>query len=105
MGTELADVDLNYCDLSIQESELPSGFSNRRMAQYIGNVGTFVDFDEKPKRGNFNGDLLIHILLDVTKPLIRVLKLEGPNKQKMQAVSITYERLHNSCYYCGVLRH
>lgn len=44
------------------------------------------------------------VLIDITKPLRRMIKAQGPHNQEIQ-VRITNERLPNFCYYCGVLEH
>lgn len=42
--------------------------------------------------------------IDITKPLLQFMFIEGPNSQKIQVV-IGYERLPNFCYFCGLLGH
>ncbi|MED6207313.1 hypothetical protein PIB30_034635 [Stylosanthes scabra] len=46
----------------------------------------------------------VKVLLDVTKPLRRSLKISGPN-QKVFEIGIRYERIGIFCNYCGHVGH
>ena len=44
------------------------------------------------------------VMLDITKPLRRSIKISG-NNQKVMEVNLKYECIGNFCYYCGFIGH
>lgn len=98
-------MDLDLYEFHVHVAGFPLRGMNRQMAQAIGRIlGTFVDWDEGAQKGLPVTTMRLKVLLNVTKPLFRVITIEGPNKQPIR-LSVMYEKLPNFCYYCGVMGH
>lgn len=99
------NVDLNICDITVQVSGLPFSFIHAKMAEFLGNtIGRFVEYDDELHQRNTRSVMSIQVAININKPLLRVLNIEGPNNRSIQ-LTLGYERLPNFCYYCGLLGH
>lgn len=98
-------VDLDVCEFNVQVSGLPYPCIHAKMVEFIGNtIATFVHFDAELHNGNNGSVMCVRIHINITKPLLRVLNIEGPNNRMFQH-TLGYERLPNFCYYCGLMGH
>ncbi|KAK4430657.1 hypothetical protein Salat_1366400 [Sesamum alatum] len=99
------NVNLDWCDFFVHAHDLPIGKMTKPIAQFIGNqIGIFKDVDMDDTGGSWGATLRIRVSLDVTKPLLRVLKIRTPFGNE-QLITFTLERLPNFCYLCGCLGH
>ncbi|KAL8158748.1 hypothetical protein V2J09_000285 [Rumex salicifolius] len=87
----------------IQIHNIPLGLCTKATAETIGNVvGDFVDWDNSDRLG-IHKILRVQSSPDVTKPLMRGIRLRAGESSKW--LDIKYERLPNLCYRCGRLGH
>ncbi|KAL0412201.1 UNVERIFIED_CONTAM: hypothetical protein Slati_3809800 [Sesamum latifolium] len=98
-------VDLDRCDFFVHVHDLPLNKMNLGIATIIGNsLGRFRDMEMDDTGRAWGTTLRIRVSLDVTAPLKRALRL-CTTRGEEHLVSLTYERLQNFCYLCGVLGH
>lgn len=98
-------VNLDVCDFYVQITGLPISCIHKKMAEFVGNsMGLFVAFDGEDHKGANGSVMRIRVTLNITKPLLRVLNIEGPNDRVFQ-LHLTYEKLPNFCYFCGKIGH
>ncbi|KAK4426379.1 hypothetical protein Salat_1406500 [Sesamum alatum] len=96
-------IDLNWTDIFIHVHDLPLGRCTKEIAELIGNqlsIFREVDFDH----GGQSWGSAFRICVGLNVLNMRVLKLRttlGPES----AITFTYERLPNFCYWCGHLGH
>ncbi|XP_012844371.1 PREDICTED: uncharacterized protein LOC105964401 [Erythranthe guttata] len=98
-------ISLDWRDffVHVSGSGLPLLERNRAMATHIGNTLGFLKINECKDGFPVFGDVLrIRVLINVTKPLRRLVKLSN-TKGEITEVSLEYERLPNFCYYCGLM--
>lgn len=99
------EVNLNLCDFYIQVSGLPTINVTRAFAKAVGDaIGIFVDVDEEDSQRILATSMRLRVCIDVNKPLMRCLTIEGPRTNAIQ-LRLVYEKLPNSCYFCGVMGH
>ena len=98
-------MNLDWCEFHVQVSGLPVSLLHGGIAEFLGNaIGRFVKFDSSPMKGFVGSALRFRVLIDVTKPVCRMIMALGPDQKEFQ-VHIKYERLPNFCYHCGVIGH
>ncbi|KAK4427058.1 hypothetical protein Salat_1474700 [Sesamum alatum] len=78
---------------------------NKEVASFIANkLGPMREVDQE-KGGAIWGSLIrIRVVIDVTKPLKRALKIRTFIGDE-QLATFTYKRLQNFCYFCGCMDH
>lgn len=59
-------------------------------------MGKFLRIDEDASRGVSNTSMRIRVCIDITRPLMRCMNIEGPRNQPIQ-LTLKYERLPNFC--------
>jgi hypothetical protein len=83
---------------------LPLGCMGREIGHKIGEIVGEVEVVDTDDEGIGWGEFLrVKIVLDLTKPLQRGLKLNIQGEQFW--VTFQYERLPKFCFSCGVIRH
>lgn len=99
------EVNLNLCNFFIQVSGLSPTTVTRVLAKAVGDaIGTFIDIDVEDHQEILSTSMRLRICIDITKPLMHCVSIEGPKKQLIQ-LRLAYEKLPNFCYYCGTLGH
>lgn len=94
-------VDLDVSDFLVHVSGIPFSQKNSKMAEFLGNqIGTFVEYDEALNNRVSGSIMCIRIRINIMKPLLRVINIEGPNNRMVQ-LTLSYDRLPNFCYHCG----
>ncbi|XP_025607851.1 uncharacterized protein At4g02000-like [Arachis hypogaea] len=104
-------------DLQIKEEEfihvpiwvqlwgVPEHCKTKNLGKKVGEaLGKVLDVDLFTIRGKDERILKIQVLLDITKPLRRCLKIAGSNN-KVTELKLRYERIGNFCHYCGYIGH
>lgn len=99
------EVPLNKVEFWIQAHNLPGNFFTEKIAEAIGSaLGTFIRVDKKNFEGSWKSFLRVRVLLDITKPLRRKLKMKKEGGSWFW-VEFKYERLPNFCFLCGLIGH
>lgn len=102
---DLESVELNHTEFWVQIHSLPVGFRSDVVVQAIGSfLGIWIKNDER----NFDGSILlffrVRVLIDVTKPLKKHMKLKRDD-QAWSIVEFKFERLLTFCFLCGIIGH
>lgn len=75
------------------------------VGKHIGNtIGSFLEYDVKKSSDFWKLFMRVRVLLDVSKPLLKKLKLRKPGGDAKEVI-LKYERLEIFCYLCGMLGH
>lgn len=99
------DMTLNMAELWVQAHYVPSNFFTEKVAQVIGeSIGTFIRVDRKNFEGSWKTFLRIRVLVDITKPLRRKMKMKKQGGD-WSWVDFKYERLPNFCFLYGIIGH
>ncbi|KAK6153100.1 hypothetical protein DH2020_012739 [Rehmannia glutinosa] len=92
------------CPFWFQLHDVPIGLMNKAFATTTGNlIGTFMNVDSDSEGSSIGRYLRIRVILDITKPLRRVIKTTLHDQEYL--LPLKYERLPNFCYYCGIIGH
>lgn len=99
------DVSLKEAKFWVQAHNLPTGFFTERVAQAMGNtLEKFIWADKKNFEGLWKSFLRIRVMLDITKPLRRKMKIMKEGCECFW-VEFRYERLLGFCFLCGIVGH
>ncbi|CAL1398313.1 unnamed protein product [Linum trigynum] len=100
---DLERIDFSTADFWIRIRKLPLKLRNDQMAKRIGNMfGALIRWDEL--HSSVSSDYMrIRVSLSITKPLRRVVKLQGAEGQA--SFRVGYERLPIYCFRCGIFGH
>ncbi|CAL1395924.1 unnamed protein product [Linum trigynum] len=100
---DMKKLDFTNTDFWVRVRGLPLKLRNQQMAEKIGEMfGGFVRWDELHS-GVSSEFLRLRVTMNVTKPLRRVIKLQG--KEGTVSYKIGYERMPIYCFRCGILGH
>ncbi|RYR20479.1 hypothetical protein Ahy_B03g065634 [Arachis hypogaea] len=84
---------------------LPEQYKTRNLGSKVGEtLGRVLETDLFSLRGKEDRLLKTKVMLDITKPLRRSIKISGIN-QKVTEVNLKYECIGNFCYYYGFIGH
>ncbi|KAL0433047.1 UNVERIFIED_CONTAM: hypothetical protein Slati_2639000 [Sesamum latifolium] len=98
-------VDMDKCDFYVHVHDLPLNMMNLGVATLLGNkIGIFRDMEMDAAGCSWGASLRIRVGVNVTQPLKRALKIRSTSGEELLA-RLTYERLPNFCYLCGLLGH
>ncbi|XP_019183642.1 PREDICTED: uncharacterized protein LOC109178463 [Ipomoea nil] len=99
------DVVLDTVDMWLQVHGLLTGHTSDKILEQIGNyLGTFVKCDDRFVIVPWKAFYRIRVAIPVDKPIKRRMNFVKRDKSTCW-VSFKYERLHNFCFYCGLLGH
>ncbi|XP_019183734.1 PREDICTED: uncharacterized protein LOC109178651 [Ipomoea nil] len=99
------DVVLNFVDMWVQLHDLPLGYTSDVILEQIGNfIGTFVKCDDRFTGAPWRTFYQIRVSILVARPIKRRMKLVKRDKITCW-VTFKYERLHNFCFFCGLMGH
>ncbi|XP_022156185.1 uncharacterized protein LOC111023135 [Momordica charantia] len=102
----ISELEFNRVAFWIHLFDLPMSWLNKTMAIRLGNaIGNFVDVDCNEKGFSWGASLRIRVLIDITKPLRRGIKINIDGPMGGCWIPIQYERLPDFCYFCGVIGH
>lgn len=80
-------------------------FFTEKIAKAIGSfLGDFIRIDKKNFDGTWKSFMRIRVLLDITKPLKRKMKIMKEGEDWIW-IDFKYERLPNFCFLCGLIGH
>ncbi|XP_050207689.1 uncharacterized protein LOC126657103 [Mercurialis annua] len=84
--------------------DLPLNYRGKGAITKIGSkIGAVIDWKEDDG-GRWGRYGRVRVMLDVSKPIIRGTKIAN-SLGELSWVSFKYERIHNYCYWCGMLDH
>ncbi|KAM7462532.1 hypothetical protein LguiA_030653 [Lonicera macranthoides] len=99
------DVQLTHTAFWIQVYDLPPGYISEQVAKHVGNyIGQFLEADANNFQGSWKSYMRIRVLMDVTKPIKRKMKIRRPGENGTW-VNFKYEKLPNFCFFCGLIGH
>lgn len=99
------NVVLDSVDMWVQLHGLPFGYTSSLILEQIGNfLGVFVKHDERFSDAPWLDFYRIRVALLVDKPIKRRMKLLKRDKSWCW-ITFKYERLHNYCFFCGMMGH
>ncbi|XP_019153869.1 PREDICTED: uncharacterized protein LOC109150415 [Ipomoea nil] len=105
LGTRPTTVELNSVDMWVQLYDLPLGYTSEAVLEQAANfIGSFVKVDDRYPGAPWKMFHRVRVSIPVDKPLKRRMKLIKRDKTSCW-VNFRYERLHNFCFYCGLLGH
>lgn len=103
---ELMELRLTVCDFHVRVKGLPWGRTSWKIAECVGNtIGEFRDVDLNVDGSNPHAYLRIRVGINVEKPIPRVTDHISSSKGEQIQLSLSYEKLPNFCYFCGVMGH
>ncbi|KAL5759944.1 hypothetical protein ACOSQ2_018782 [Xanthoceras sorbifolium] len=103
---KISDADFQFFPMWIQLHNLPVACMSRDMGHFLGEmIGTVVEIDPGSS-GNCLGKFVrVRVLVDVSKPLKRILRVDVGDPNDVCIVMLKYERMPNFCYFCGRMGH
>lgn len=102
----LRDLEFIYTPVWIRVFDLPLGMMNEETGKVIGDkVGKALEVETDPDGSAMGSYLRVKVRLDIRKPLLRAVFLEGEGERAGEWCPIQYEFLPNFCYGCGLLGH
>lgn len=76
-NVSLYDVPLNSVEFWVQAHNLPLSFFKHKVAEIIGStLGVLVSVDKKNFEGSWKSFMRVRVLIDITKPLRKRMKLQ-----------------------------
>ncbi|KAK4853325.1 hypothetical protein QYF36_007241 [Acer negundo] len=101
---------LSFSDDDIPETKIKGEFkrvSDRKVAHSL--VGKDVrkggEIDLGYSRDFLDKFLLVRVIIDISKPFKRALKVGVEDSDEMATILVRYERLPDLCFHCGILGH
>lgn len=99
------EADLTSTEFWIQAHNVPANFITEKVATVIGSsLGELMAVDHKNFDGTWKQFLRVRVLIDITKPLKRKMKMKK-NGGECFWIEFKYERLPNFCFLCGIIGH
>ncbi|TXG54000.1 hypothetical protein EZV62_019256 [Acer yangbiense] len=102
---EVKTLGFDRAELWVQIHDIPIMCMNRRTARWLAEqIGGVIEIpsDSRECWGQF---LRVKILLDITKPLKRWLRLKLDKSDNIVVVGLKYKRLSDFCFVYGRIRH
>ena len=103
--TNVADYALNMCPLWARIKGLPDGLTRKKeLAEKVAKKVGEPPFTVMVNEGVIdpNNSLRARVYLDVNKPLVRFVPI---NLRESKRYPVTYEKLLDFCYHCGLMGH
>ncbi|XP_073119580.1 uncharacterized protein [Henckelia pumila] len=98
---------LNFNEVSfwVQCHNVPLSFSNKNILENIGaHIGLVEEVDQGESGSYLGSHIRIQVRLDIRKPLNKFVCV-GVEDEEDVFILLTYERIPNLCYRCGVIGH
>lgn len=98
-------VALTESDIWVQIHDIPRGFISETILKSVGGfIGKYIKSDLTNFDGAWKAYVRIRVILDITKPLKRRMKIKRDGGE-WSWLNFKYERLGNFCFVCGILGH
>lgn len=102
----LKDLEFTHIPIWVRVFDLPFGMMDSTNGMLIGNrIGRALAVDAEEDGSAIGGFLRIKVKIDIRKPLMRGILLEGEEGEEDGWCPIRYEFIPNFCYGCGRLGH
>ncbi|KAH7526808.1 hypothetical protein JRO89_XSUnG0053100 [Xanthoceras sorbifolium] len=102
----ISDVNLNLTPFWIQLHNLPLACMCREVGLILGGlIGKMIEIDGGSSGSCLGKFIRVRVMLDVSKPLLRGLRVKVGYPEEICSVVLCYEKLPNFCYFCGKLGH
>ncbi|XP_050229323.1 uncharacterized protein LOC126678468 [Mercurialis annua] len=95
---------LTGCPIWVRIYDLPLNCRGKAAVEKIGSKIGKVEERDDDSGGDWNRYSRIRVVIDTNKPLMRGMTAINPLGEKVW-ISFKYERVHNYCYWCGMLDH
>ncbi|TXG68535.1 hypothetical protein EZV62_003470 [Acer yangbiense] len=102
---DISQLCFNKAEFWVQIHDIPIMCMNKRMAKWLAEqIGRVVEIPMESREcwGKF---LRVKVLIDISKPLKRWLRLKLDRSDNIVVVGLKYERLPEFCYACGKVGH
>lgn len=100
------DMEFKQVDFWLRIINLPIGLKNEKVAKKIGNnLGEYLEMDINKNDTYWGNNIRIRVKLDISKPLRRGFMLRTEEADKACWITITYERIPEFCFQCGIIGH
>ncbi|KAL5748488.1 hypothetical protein ACOSP7_025530 [Xanthoceras sorbifolium] len=102
----ISDVNFNLTPFWIQLHNLPLACMCREVGLMLGGlIGKMIEIDGGSSGSCLGKFIRVRVMLDVSKPLLRGLRVKVGHPEEIYSVVLCYEKLPNFCYFCGKLWH
>ncbi|TXG48504.1 hypothetical protein EZV62_024379 [Acer yangbiense] len=101
----ISQLSFSKAEFWVQIHDIPIMCMNRCMAKWLAaQIGDIIEIPSKSREcwGKF---LRVKVLIDISRPLKRWLRLKLDQSDNIVMVNLKYERLPEFCYACGRLGH
>ncbi|XP_050217790.1 uncharacterized protein LOC126668645 [Mercurialis annua] len=92
------------CPIWVRIYDLPLNFRGKAAVEKIGSKIGRVEERDDDNGGDWSRYSRIRVVIDTNKPLMRGMTAINPLGEKVW-ISFKYERIHNYCYWCGMMDH
>jgi hypothetical protein len=100
------EMDFTIIPIWVRVMNLPLGFMTRECGEEIGNIiGEFVEMESEDGDLAVGQHLRIKVRLDITKPIMRGIKITVEEKVQGVWCPFAYEFLPDYCYNSGIIGH
>ncbi|TXG73180.1 hypothetical protein EZV62_001759 [Acer yangbiense] len=102
---DVSKLGFNKAEFWVQIHDIPIMCMNRRTAKWLAEqIGAVVELpaDSRECWGRF---MRVKVLIDISRPLKRWLRLKLSKSDEIAVVGLKYERLPDFCYACGRVGH
>jgi hypothetical protein len=102
----MKDLEFSHISFWVRVFDLPLGMMDSANGMVLGNrIGKALVVDIEDDGSAVSGFLRIKVKIDIRKPLMRGILLEGEEGEEDCWCPIRYEYIPNFCYGCGCLGH
>ncbi|TXG52986.1 hypothetical protein EZV62_022155 [Acer yangbiense] len=101
LWSPFGNVEIEMVEFWVQIHDIPIMCMNRRTAKWLAEqIGKVIEIPMESREcwGKF---LRVKVLIDISKPLKRWLRLKLDRSENIVVVELRYERLPDFCYACG----
>ncbi|KAL5814352.1 hypothetical protein ACOSQ4_024993 [Xanthoceras sorbifolium] len=103
---KVTDSDFHQTPMWIQLHNLPIACMSREVGLFLGGkIGSVLEVDHGSSGDCLGKFVRVRVVIDVSKPLRRGLRVSLGDPEEVCVVVLKYERLSNFCYFCGRVGH
>ncbi|KAL5787901.1 hypothetical protein ACOSP7_004850 [Xanthoceras sorbifolium] len=99
-------MEFNQVEFRVQMHNMPFLCMTKDICLYLGEqIRTVKEIDLGASEDCLGKYVQLHILIDITKPLKRVLRVSLEGSEAVSTLLLRYERLPDFCFGCGLIGH
>ncbi|KAL5823915.1 hypothetical protein ACOSQ4_021815 [Xanthoceras sorbifolium] len=103
---KVTDSDFHQTPMWIQLHNLPLACMSRKVGLFLGGkIGLVLEVDLGSSGDCLGKFVRVRVVVDVSKPLRKGLRVSLGDPEEVCVVVLKYERLPNFCYFCGRVGH